>query len=191
MGFIWCCLSTDISTVRPLPMAEAIISEKMPVFSRVPPLSFLTTSTVYSALRSASLLHLAAGHRVRSVSRLCAEARRPFPERNTLRSVSLLSSLPSSPGLPLFTSVRSLSPLRSLLSRHCTLPYGGVSGVSPRPQGFTPLKSPLRNSDVAIDVPPDAPMGLLSDIALVSKESVTQPHRAASCSVEWLPGFGA
>jgi hypothetical protein len=85
-------------------------------------------------------------------------------ERCTLRSFSLSSSLPSSPG------PKSRSP-RFVPSRRCSQPSSSLRVATPRrllkgsrPQGLAPLKSPLRFGDVAISGPPDAPMGLLTDM---------------------------
>jgi hypothetical protein len=61
------------SSVRPLRSEDP--AGKMPTPRHVPPMSFPTTTTVYSAQRPAGLLHPATDHRVRLVSpRLEAEA---------------------------------------------------------------------------------------------------------------------
>jgi hypothetical protein len=77
-------------------------------------------------------------------------------ERHTLRSISLFSSLTSSPGFPLFTSDRALSPL--CLHRPAAPRFRQASlCTSPRPQGFAPLKSPLRRTNVAAGPRPMLP----------------------------------
>jgi hypothetical protein len=110
------CPFADINTARPLPLVETSFGKEMPLSSHVPSMSFLATSTVYSARRPASLLHLAASRGVRPVSghpHRSASIR--SLERYTLRSFSLSSSLATSPGLPrrvvLFTMGRALAPL--------------------------------------------------------------------------------
>jgi len=87
-------------------------------------------------------------------------------KRNTLRSVSLIDSLPASPETPGGSStpqchaLSSFQPASSTRTRVATRPE--ESAVS-RPQGFEPSQNPLPLTRVATGDWLDAPMGFWSD----------------------------
>lgn len=87
-------------------------------------------------------------------------------KRNTLRSVSLIDSLPASPETPGGRSTpqcHALSPFQpasSTESRVATRPEESAVG---RPQGFEPSQNPLPLTRVATGDWLDAPMGFWSD----------------------------
>jgi len=133
---------------------------ELPSSRLVPPLSFHPTPTVSSAQDPAGLLHPATGHGVRHVSGLpprCRDAS-PFPVAPTLRSFSLLDSLPASPR---FVPSRRWVPVsrrrRVALPRPCC-----VFPPVPRPQGFAPSKSPLQAGWRCRQSLLDAPLGFSS-----------------------------
>jgi hypothetical protein len=132
----------------------------------LPPLSFFPTSTVYSARHPAGLLHPASGHGVRNVS---ASRPTPAPEglgplarlprlRFTLRSVPLLSRSGCVTALrdPLAVAPGPPRPVRPC----CHVRARRLSPVT-RPQGFAPLRSPLRPVGVATDEVPVASLGFV------------------------------
>lgn len=91
--------------------------------TRGPPLSFLTTSTVYSDWLLAGLLHPATGHGIQHVSGLLALAlRRPvLPRDSALQGLTRLSrdalpceAFPSSPALHCVTTADTFSSLPSV-----------------------------------------------------------------------------
>jgi hypothetical protein len=82
--------------VRPL-QEQSSLGRQLPSCQHVPPMPFLTTTTVYSAQRPAGLLHPAADHRVRLVWTRFGEPKPSVPgfppeRRCTPRSVSLPAS---------------------------------------------------------------------------------------------------
>lgn len=61
--------SADIHSVRPVPVSVVVtIGPMLPNIKHLPPLSFLPTTTAYSARCATGLLHPAASHGVRMVS---------------------------------------------------------------------------------------------------------------------------
>jgi hypothetical protein len=122
---------------------------KLPNSGRVPPLPFFPTTAVYSARHPAGLLHPASGHGVRQVSgllpALCPKAwglgARLSLWRFTLRSFPLRSR-------PMRVTARRfpLAVARSLWSwvLPCCHVWPRARPHVARPQGFAPLRSPLR-----------------------------------------------
>lgn len=178
------CPFADISTARPLPLAETSFGGKVPPFPHVPSLPFLPASTVSSARRPASLLHLAADRGVRPVSGPGAEARRAVPVGGTP-----FEAFPS----PAASSRHRCAPEgvrctpRVVPSRRCSwLPRRlrvatrVVCRPGPRPQGFAPPKSPLQTIGVATSRRPMLPWAYWSDTVRGSRTVAGQ--RAAGRS---------
>jgi hypothetical protein len=158
------CPFTDISTARQLQLAETSLGEEMPLSSHVPSLSFLPTSTVYSARRPASLLHLAASRGVRPVLGPWHRSARVRPRgRYTLRSFSLSSSLAMSPARPrrdaLCTMGRALPPLFLAPVPPACCHAGGFS-ARPSTSGLCSTEESVADERCCHLSPPDAPMGL-------------------------------
>jgi hypothetical protein len=138
---------------------------ELPNSGRVPPLPFFPTSAVYSARHPAGLLHPASGHGVRHVSglpllfarRLGAGARLPR-WRHTLRSFPLRGRSVRVTVLRFPHAV--VRAFRSRV-RPCCHGRALVLPAFARPQGFAPLRSPLRLAGVAAVKLPDAPLGLV------------------------------
>jgi len=140
------CPFADISTARPLPLAETSFGGKVPPFPHVPSLPFLPATTVYSARRPASLLHLAASRGVRPVSGPCAEALGPFPwavHPSKLFPLQQPRHVTNSTPEGVRCTPRFVPSRRcSWLPRRRRVATLMVCRPSPRPQGFAPLKSP-------------------------------------------------
>jgi hypothetical protein len=138
---------------------------ELPYSGRVPPLPFFPTTAVYSTRHPAGLLHPASGHGVRHVSglpllfarRLGARARLPR-WRHTLRSFPLRgrSQRVTTLRFPLAVALAFRSRVRP-----CCHVWARVLPTFARPQGFAPLRSPLRLAGVATAKLPDAPLGLV------------------------------
>jgi len=156
--------STDIHTSRPVqsPPERGFLGLMLPSIRHLPSLSFLPTSTVYSANCSAGLLHPAASHGVRAVSSwaslpLCHHiswSSRPFPS-------SLLTPFEAFPSL-------------KAVPRHRGRCHPAVASshrfqcASAQPYGFTPSSSPLSAIGVSADDPPLLPWALFPFKALPS-----------------------
>ena len=149
--------STDIHTSRPVqsPPERGFLGLMLPSIRHLPSLSFLPTSTVYSANCSAGLLHPAASHGVRAVSSwaslpLChhiSRSSRPFPS-------SLLTPFEAFPSLKAVPRHRGRCH-PAVASSHC------FQCVSAQPHGFTPSSSPLSATGVSTDDPLVAPLGFV------------------------------
>jgi hypothetical protein len=161
------CPFVDIGSARPLPLAETSFGGKVPPFPHVPSLPFLPASTVYSARRPASLLHLAADRGVRPVSGPGAEARRavlvggtPFEAFPSPAASSRHRCSPEG----VRCSPRVVPSRRwSWLPRRLRVATPVVCRPGPRPQGFAPPKSPLQTIGVATSRRPMLPWAYWSD----------------------------
>jgi hypothetical protein len=136
------------------PLARGCHTSKL-----VPSLSFLPTSTVYSAHRPAGLLHPASGHGIRCVSSLALRD----PKTSSTPALSQQrTSYPSEPSPRrqphLVTKAVAPSWFRRLRrpSRANAL---WLAGSDRPPQGFAPTSSPLPHACVSTCAPPDALLG--------------------------------
>ena len=127
----------------------------LPSATRLPSLSFLPTTTVYSACCRTGLLHPATGRGVRAVSSAVScspcfhdvQSSAPFPGSHLIPS----EVFPSEPAELCHHS-------RFLLA---VVPSCCFQRSGPRPQGFALLRSPLPLTDVAIRSQPDTPLGFV------------------------------
>jgi hypothetical protein len=141
-------------------------ARRLPPSEHVPPLPFFPATAVYSARHPAGLLHPASGPGVRHVAGPL-RARCPkalgrwlaFPDGAfTLRSFPLRSK---SLRVTAFRSPLAVAPGVRSWVRPCCHVWPRVLLPLARPQGFAPLRSPLRPAGVATSELPDAPLGLV------------------------------